>query len=144
MTENTGHFDTLVRAIPPVIGSDTEGVIAPPVSGTPGEFCTNTVAIPPVVGNESLKLRLRIQIPPTGDSRALALALHRLIESASEMDRALGGKGLTKLSQEAEDGAVVVVLGSVDPVGGDERIGRIVVAMNQRNQAEMKVVASAA
>ena len=144
MTENTGYFDTLVRAVPPVVGSDTEGMIAPPVSGTPGKFCTNIVAIPPVVGNEALKLRLHIQVPAAGDPRSLALALHRLIESASEMDRALGGEGLTKLSQDAEEAAVVVVLGSVDPIGGDERIGRIVAAMNQRSKAETKVVASAA
>ena len=68
-----------------------------------------------------------------GDPQSLALALHDVIEAASKWDRALGGKGLTKLSREPEEGAVVLVLGSVAPIGGDERIGMIVAAMNQRN-----------
>jgi hypothetical protein len=52
------------------------------------------------------------------------------------MDRSLGGEGLTQVSQEDDGGAVVLVLVSVDLIGGDVRISQIVVTMNQRHAAD--------
>ena len=132
MNTDKGQFVEQMIVFSPVIGMAPGESVPPHEAGGRGKFETSIVAIPPVIGNEYLKLRLRIEIPPTGDPRTLAVALDRLIESASEMDRSLGGQGLTKLSQSDEDGAVVLVLGSVEPVGGDERIGRIAAAMNKR------------
>ena len=125
-----------VRAHPPVVGLESDGTDAPPLSGTRGQFRTNIRTHPPVIGLEYLKLRLQIQVLPTSDAHALALAIQRVIEIASDMDRTFGGEGLSKFSQESEVGTVVVVLGSVDPIGGDERISKIVAAMNQRREAE--------
>lgn len=138
MSKNRGRFDPMVRTYPPVVGLDADGTPSAPLTGTRGKFTSDVIVIPPVIGVEYLKLHLRIEVPANGDPQAFALAIHRAIEAASEMDRNLGGEGLVKRSQEAEDGAVVLVLESVDPIGGDERIGVIAIVKMAQEQLRAK------
>ena len=140
MNIDKGRFTEQMIVFPPVIGmAPVESVPLHDASGR-GKFETLTRAYPPVIGLEHLNLRLRIQVPPVGDAPGLIL---RTVEEASEMDRSLGGKGLTKLAQDANGETVVVVLGSVDPIGGDERIGTIVLALNKRSGAERSPLVTA-
>jgi len=105
---NTGRF-VMVSSVRPELEVDCSGGTATPI----------------------VSLELIVSPDPTADPVRLALGLLDLLSAVNQLDRALGGTGLSKTAGIQAEGALTLTLAPDDPAGAEARVRHICDLLNR-------------
>ena len=119
----------------------------PAVQWTHGRVITKSHTRPAIEvdcsewGRESSAvLELAVTIDPAVDAAEIGIGLFRLMESASRLEQALGGAGLTQSAVRRENGTVYLVMAPEQRMGASSRLQEVCAGLSLPRRVQARLV----